>query len=63
MRTWTPAGTPEEVLRALRPLAEAFGDRELHLIVRLHYPGMDLEPAARAVELFGQEVLPSLKVG
>src|SRR6266545_1059150 len=63
MRTWTPAGTPEEVLRALRPLAEAFGDRELHLIVRLHYPGMDLEPAARAVELFGQEILPSLKVG
>jgi probable F420-dependent oxidoreductase len=63
MRTWTPAGTPGEVLRALRPLVEAFGDRELHLIVRLHYPGMDLEPAARAVELFGREVLPSLKAG
>jgi probable F420-dependent oxidoreductase len=63
MRTWTPAGTPEEVLRALRPLVEAFGDRELHLIVRLHYPGMDLEPAARAVELFGREVLPALRAG
>ncbi len=61
MRKWTPTGTPEEVLGALRPLVEAFGDRDLHLIVRLHYPGMDLEPAARAVELFGQEVLPALK--
>ena len=49
------------MLAALRPLVEAFGHRELHLIVRLHYPGMDLEPAARAVELFGREVLPALK--
>jgi hypothetical protein len=63
MRTWTPAGTPDEVLRALRPLVEAFGDRELHLIVRLHYPGMDLGPAAGAVELFGREVLPALRAG
>ena len=63
MRKWTPAGNPEEVLRALRPLVEAFGNRALHLIVRLHYPGMDLEPAAHAVELFGREVLPALKTG
>ena len=63
MRSWTPSGTPEEVRRALRALVEAFGDRDLHLIVRLHYPGMDLEPAARAVDLFGQEVLPALKEG
>jgi probable F420-dependent oxidoreductase len=63
MRTLTPAGTPDEVLRALRPLVEAFGDRELHLIVRLHYPGMDLGAAAGAVELFGREVLPALKAG
>ena len=63
MRPWTPAGTPDEVLRAQRPLVEAFGDRELHLIVRLHYPGMDLGPAAGAVELFGREVLPALKAG
>jgi probable F420-dependent oxidoreductase len=63
MQAGTAAGTPEEVLRALRPLVEAFGDRELHLIVRLHYPGMALEPAAQAVELFGREVLPKLKAG
>jgi alkanesulfonate monooxygenase SsuD/methylene tetrahydromethanopterin reductase-like flavin-dependent oxidoreductase (luciferase family) len=63
MRTWTPAGTPDEVLRAQRPLVEAFGDRELHLIVRLHYPGMDLGPVAEAVDPFGREVLSALKAG
>jgi hypothetical protein len=31
--------------------------------VRLHYPGMDLDTAARAVELFAAEVLPPLKGG
>jgi probable F420-dependent oxidoreductase len=62
LRRWTPAGTPEEVARALRPLVNAFGDRaDLHLIVRLHYPGMDFATAARAVELFAEEVIPALK--
>ena len=62
MRGWTAAGTPEEVVRALRPSVEAFGDREeLHLIVRLHYPGMDFETAGRAVELFAAEVMPALR--
>jgi len=52
------------VARALRPLVEAFGARrEFHLVVRLHYPGMDFEAASRAVELFGEEVLPALKGG
>jgi hypothetical protein len=39
----------------------AAGDRDVHLVVRLHYPGMDLETAARAVELFASDVLPTLK--
>jgi len=29
--------------------------------VRLHYPGMDLETASRATELFASDVLPILK--
>jgi len=46
----------------LRPLVEAFGSRkEFHLIVRLHYPGMDFDTASRAVELFAERVLPALK--
>lgn len=64
LRRWTPAGNPEEVVGSLRPLVSAFGDRpDFHLVVRLHYPGMDLETAARATELFAAEVLPALRIG
>jgi hypothetical protein len=62
VRKLTPAGDRHEVLRALRPWVDTFADRDdFHLVVRLHYPGMDLDTAARAVELFGEEVLPPLK--
>jgi probable F420-dependent oxidoreductase len=58
----TPAGSPEEITRFLRPIVEAFADRPLfHLIVKLHYPGMSFETSAHAVELFGERVLPALK--
>jgi probable F420-dependent oxidoreductase len=57
----TFAGTPDHVARALRPFVDEYGGRNLHLIVRLHYPGMDFDTAARAVELFGEEVMPALK--
>jgi alkanesulfonate monooxygenase SsuD/methylene tetrahydromethanopterin reductase-like flavin-dependent oxidoreductase (luciferase family) len=64
LRNLTPAGDRHEIIRALRPFVEAFAGRaEFHLIVRLHYPGMDLETTSRAVELFGAEVLPALKGG
>jgi probable F420-dependent oxidoreductase len=62
LRHITPAGSPQEVVRALRPIVEAFGNRkEFHLVVRLHYPGMDFATASHAVELFGEKVLPALK--
>ena len=62
MRWLTPAGTPQEVAHALRPMVEAFaGRKEFHLVVRLHYPGMDFETAARAMELFAERVIPALK--
>lgn len=62
MRTVTTAGDPEAVVRGLRPFVEAFGDRrDFHLILRLHYPGMSREAAARAIELFADEVLPALR--
>jgi hypothetical protein len=62
LRHITPAGTPREVLHVLRPIVEAFaGRREFHLVIRLHYPGMDFETTSRAVELFAEKVLPSLK--
>jgi probable F420-dependent oxidoreductase len=62
LRKLTPAGDRHQVIRALRPLVDAFAHRdEFHLVVRLHYPGMDLDTSARSVELFGGEVLPALK--
>jgi hypothetical protein len=63
LRRSTPAGTPEQVLAGLLPLVRAFGDRNLHLVVRLQYPGMDLDTAALATELFAAEVLPALRAG
>ncbi len=61
-RAQTPAGSPREVAEALAPVVDAFAGRdELHLIVRLHYPGMDPGVAAEAVELFASEVAPRLR--
>jgi len=62
VRRGTFAGTPEEVLAALGPMVTRHGERdELHMVVRLHYPGMDLATAARAIELFANEVAPALR--
>ncbi len=64
LRHTVAMGTPQEVAHRLRPMVDAFADRrEFHLIVRLHYPGMDYETASRAVELFGEKVIPALKGG
>ena len=62
LRRITPAGTPTEVVAGLRPIVEAFaGRREFHLVVRLHYPGMDFDTSARATEIFAQKVMPALR--
>ncbi|HEX6208026.1 MAG TPA: LLM class flavin-dependent oxidoreductase [Actinomycetota bacterium] len=62
MRSVTTAGTPKEVVGDLRPFVDAFGARrDSHLILRLHYPGMDRETAAAAIELFAADVLPALR--
>jgi probable F420-dependent oxidoreductase len=62
LRHMNPTGTPAEIAHLLRNMIEPFRDRrEFHLIVRLHYPGMGFDVASRAIELFGEQVLPSLK--
>ena len=63
LRLSTPTGPPEEVARALLATIRAAGDRDIHLVVRLHYPGMDLDTASRAAELFATDVMPVLKAG
>ncbi len=61
-RKLTPAGTPDQVIRLLRPIVERFASKpEFHLVVRLHYPGMEFETASRAIELFAERVMPALK--
>ncbi len=61
LRHMTPSGTPQELIRLLRPRVEPFAGGNFHLIVRLHYPGMDFETAAHAMEVFSERVLPALK--
>lgn len=62
LRENTAYGTPDEVVEYLRPVCEVFKDYpEGHLVLRLHYPGMDKEPAARAIKLLAEEVAPRLR--
>jgi probable F420-dependent oxidoreductase len=62
IRRTTAYGTPAEVIEYLSPLAGVLGDfPEAHLVLRMHYPGMDAAPAARAIQLLGTEVAPALR--
>ena len=62
MLSWTVAGTPPEVARTIRPIVDAFRDRaELHLVVRMHYPGMTFEQASGMFESFARDVLPAIR--
>jgi alkanesulfonate monooxygenase SsuD/methylene tetrahydromethanopterin reductase-like flavin-dependent oxidoreductase (luciferase family) len=54
-------GTPAEVSEQARPWIEEFGHRELHVLLRLHYPGLRREAAEAALRLFAAEVIPRLK--
>lgn len=58
----TAYGTPDDVVSYLSPLTEVLGRYpESHLVLRLHYPGMDAAPAARAIELLARDVAPRLR--
>jgi probable F420-dependent oxidoreductase len=59
-RAATTAGRPDEVARELAAVVAPFRDRDVDLVVRLHYPGMSFDAAARAIELFAAGVLPAL---
>jgi alkanesulfonate monooxygenase SsuD/methylene tetrahydromethanopterin reductase-like flavin-dependent oxidoreductase (luciferase family) len=55
------SGTPEQVVLRLTPWVEVLRHRRFTLGVRLYYPGMRLESAVGALELFAQQVLPRLR--
>jgi probable F420-dependent oxidoreductase len=62
LRLATAYGTSDEVIAQLTPIVEVLAPYpEAHLVTRHHYPGMDLEPAARSVELFARRVAPRLR--
>jgi probable F420-dependent oxidoreductase len=62
IRSTTAFGTPDEVAAKLDPMVSALAPYpESHLILRLHYPGMDLRAGTDAIELFAREVAPRLR--
>lgn len=62
IRRTTAYGTPDEVAAQLRDLVDVLTQYpESHLVLRMHYPGMDAAPAARAIALLGEEVAPALR--
>ena len=62
IRKTTAYGTPNDVVEHLDSLVAALARYpESHLVVRLHYPGMDGAAGAEAIELFGKEVAPRLR--
>lgn len=62
LRGATAYGTPEQVVDYLASRVNVLARYpESHLVLRVNYPGMDVEPAARAVELLGKEVAPALR--
>jgi probable F420-dependent oxidoreductase len=62
LRKMTAYGTPGQVVDYLGPIVDVL-DRynEAHLVLRLHYPGMDAAPARGAIELLAGEVVPQLR--
>ncbi len=62
IRRTTAYGTPDQVIDYLSDVVRILGSYpESHLVVRLHYPGMDVDVAARSIELFAREVAPRLR--
>ena len=62
IRRTTAYGTPEDVVAYLEPLTKVLSAYpESHLVLRLHYPGMEGAPAAEAIRLLAREVAPRLK--
>ncbi|KAA9163340.1 LLM class flavin-dependent oxidoreductase [Amycolatopsis acidicola] len=51
-------GSPEDCVRALLPWRDELGID--HFVLRTHWAGMPVEPAAESVRLIGEEVLPAL---
>ena len=61
LRARTVFGTPDDVIEQVTPWIEEFANRELHVIFRLHYPGMRLADAEPAMNVFAESAAPRLR--
>jgi alkanesulfonate monooxygenase SsuD/methylene tetrahydromethanopterin reductase-like flavin-dependent oxidoreductase (luciferase family) len=62
IRSSTAYGSPDQVIEYLTPVAKVLGRYpESHLVLRVHYPGMDAAPAAESIRLLADEVAPALR--
>ncbi|HET7481460.1 MAG TPA: LLM class flavin-dependent oxidoreductase [Actinomycetota bacterium] len=62
IRRTTAYGTPDDVVAYLESLTKVLSRYpEAHIVLRLHYPGMDGAPAADAIRLLASDVAPRLK--
>jgi alkanesulfonate monooxygenase SsuD/methylene tetrahydromethanopterin reductase-like flavin-dependent oxidoreductase (luciferase family) len=61
LRARSLMGTPADVLSQAQPWIDEFGARDLHMVVRLHYPGMRADDSAAAVRSFAADVMPKLR--
>jgi len=54
-------GSPTGVAAKAAAWANAFVGRDLHLVIRLHYPGVTAADSLATIETFGAQVLPKLR--
>jgi alkanesulfonate monooxygenase SsuD/methylene tetrahydromethanopterin reductase-like flavin-dependent oxidoreductase (luciferase family) len=55
------AGSPDDLVAALRPLAAAFPERTHHLVVRMHQPDVPRSELLDQLRRFAAEVMPALR--
>jgi probable F420-dependent oxidoreductase len=53
-------GSPAEVIAQARPWIDEFPGRDLHIVIRLHYPGVDEAESKAQIRRFAGEVIPAL---
>ncbi len=61
IRRLAQVGNAEQLVSQLGPWIQGFRDRNLHAILRLHYPGINLETATHAIRVFSTDVMPRLR--
>lgn len=59
-RSWTVCGTPDDWIAELERLADCW-QFDVDVNVQLHYPGMEADEVHRAIDLFGESIIPDVE--